>query len=128
MPLGLCQGDCDSDDECKGELICFINGEGDGNTPEGCGGTAEYGIDYCYATAPTKKPTVAPTASPSSSPSPAPSTSPSPAPSTSPSECMLLHFLHLGLDEECFSNLLTFGLYSDSLCEVSDFSNSAPSP
>merc|ERR1719461_1674218 len=83
LPLGLCQGDCDSDDECKGHLTCFFNGEGDANIPEGCGGTAGYGIDYCYDTAPTMKPTADPTTDPTAEPTTEPTAEPTTEP-TSP--------------------------------------------
>jgi hypothetical protein len=44
-PLQECQGDCDSDDECAGELICFqrdVNG-----VVPGCVGVAVDDTDYC---------------------------------------------------------------------------------
>jgi len=44
--LGLCQGDCDSDDGCTGKLQCF---QRDGyTTPPGCAGLGEEEWDYCY--------------------------------------------------------------------------------
>lgn len=49
FPLGLCQGDCDRDEDCKGHLICFQRGA---NEPvPGCrGGVADNSRgDYCIA-------------------------------------------------------------------------------
>ena len=46
--LNLCEGDCDNDDECEGDLICFYNDNQDTNVPWGCEGTPDYGWDYCY--------------------------------------------------------------------------------
>jgi len=44
--LGLCQGDCDNDDQCEGDLKCFQREEG---TPiPGCRGSANGAWDYCY--------------------------------------------------------------------------------
>eukprot|EP00492_Amphilonche_elongata_P001940 TRINITY_DN2259_c0_g1_i1.p1 TRINITY_DN2259_c0_g1~~TRINITY_DN2259_c0_g1_i1.p1 ORF type:complete len:154 (+),score=24.49 TRINITY_DN2259_c0_g1_i1:158-619(+) len=44
--LGLCQGDCDNDDQCEGDLKCFQREEG---TPiPGCSGSANGAWDYCY--------------------------------------------------------------------------------
>ena len=48
MPLGLCEGDCDDDDECEGDLICFHNEGSDSNVPWGCEGPASIPWDYCY--------------------------------------------------------------------------------
>jgi len=43
--LGKCQGDCDSNDDCAGELICF---QRDGFTAiPGCIGTGTPHFDYC---------------------------------------------------------------------------------
>ena len=45
--LGRCQGDCDGDENCSGDLVCFKR---NGNTPvPGCGGdhSARPGTDYC---------------------------------------------------------------------------------
>jgi len=48
--LGQCEGDCDSNDECVGDLTCFHNINGDANVPPGCSGTATSNWDYCYET------------------------------------------------------------------------------
>jgi len=46
--LDECQGDCDDDSSCSGDLICFYNEVGETNTPPGCSGTATDNWDYCY--------------------------------------------------------------------------------
>lgn len=60
FPLGLCQGDCDDDDQCQEGLRCFIREPG-GPNPPGCagspintGGTADNGNDFCYDPAAAK--------------------------------------------------------------------------
>jgi len=49
LPLGMCEGDCDDDSECAGNLACF---ERDGlkMVPgcEGTGGTSSTDLDFCY--------------------------------------------------------------------------------
>lgn len=43
--LGLCQGDCDNDGECAGDLVCF---QRNGNTTvPGCEGEGRKGSDHC---------------------------------------------------------------------------------
>ena len=47
FPLGMCRGDCDNDNECAGNLVCF---QRDGNEPvPGCsmGSSSYIGIDFC---------------------------------------------------------------------------------
>jgi hypothetical protein len=44
-PLQECQGDCDNDDECAGDLICFHR-DGTEVVP-GCVGIPEDEADYC---------------------------------------------------------------------------------
>lgn len=49
---GLCQGDCNSDDDCHKGLLCFSRGAGEMTTVPGCvsGGEEDKpGMDYCYA-------------------------------------------------------------------------------
>merc|ERR1712083_474996 len=47
-PLEVCQGDCDSDDDCKGDLECFHKVQELGNPP-GCMGMSRNEFwDYCY--------------------------------------------------------------------------------
>lgn len=48
-PLGICQGDCDSDSDCGDGLLCF-NRNGFDQVP-GCEGRGSSGWDYCYAPA-----------------------------------------------------------------------------
>lgn len=46
-PLSLCQGDCDSDDDCDGDLVCFLRDGGD-SVPGCSGGESENaGADVC---------------------------------------------------------------------------------
>ena len=45
FPLGMCQGDCDNDEECGGRLIC-IERRGGEDVP-GCAGFDSGGTDYC---------------------------------------------------------------------------------
>eukprot|EP01084_Bolivina_argentea_P253259 425347_1 len=42
-----CQGDCDSDSDCLGDLKCYQRNSGEGGAP-GCIGTPTDGWDYCY--------------------------------------------------------------------------------
>ena len=54
--LGNCQGDCDDDNTCSGDLICWQRVNGDTDPIPGCSGdlvaidTAnnDPGTDYCY--------------------------------------------------------------------------------
>ena len=44
-PLKRCQGDCDNDDECEGDLVCY---DQNGMFVPGCEGQRERAIaDYC---------------------------------------------------------------------------------
>lgn len=51
-PLGLCEGDCDIDSDCEGDLVCFSSQES--ATVPGCSGTRptrprdDNRVDYCY--------------------------------------------------------------------------------
>lgn len=45
FPLSVCQGDCDDDDECIGDLQCF--NRDDLEEVAGCIGDGESGRDYC---------------------------------------------------------------------------------
>ena len=49
MPLAMCEGDCDSDSDCKDDLECFHR-DGDESVP-GCEDSpyATYGYDYCVS-------------------------------------------------------------------------------
>ena len=46
LTLGLCEGDCDNDGECAGDLICYQR-NGYTSVP-GCNGEGRRGKDYCY--------------------------------------------------------------------------------
>ena len=50
FPLQLCQGDCDNDGECAGDLGCFQRGRN--QAVYGCSGGLEDGssADFCYDT------------------------------------------------------------------------------
>lgn len=44
-PLGLCEGDCDNDDDCQGDLVCFQRGR---RQPiPGCSGNPSNKADFC---------------------------------------------------------------------------------
>lgn len=45
FPLGECLGDCDTDEDCEGDLICFQRDEGE--PVPGCYGQYESNWDYC---------------------------------------------------------------------------------
>lgn len=66
FPLGVCEGDCDTDRDCSGNLICLQREKNDGPVP-GCSGNDNSRTDYCIAS----------NASPIASPTPAPPTGPS---------------------------------------------------
>lgn len=91
-PLGLCEGDCDEDNDCQGALICFQRGHNQA-IPAGCEGGLEDNsrTDYCIHDL-SKSLSLAPSSGPSSAPSPgdedeAPtSNSPSSSPSVSQEE------------------------------------------
>ena len=46
FPLGLCEGDCDRNADCAGDLKCFQR-SGTTRVP-GCSGSGSPGADYCY--------------------------------------------------------------------------------
>jgi len=47
--LNECEGDCDTDDDCSGNLRCFHRDTSADGIPPGCMGTAHYDAhDYCY--------------------------------------------------------------------------------
>jgi hypothetical protein len=83
-PLKVCQGDCDNDDECEGNLKCFER-SGQESIP-GCTGLSSRwsGIDFCYdpsADSPTPTTSAPTTSAPTTS---APTTSAPPTPALSP--------------------------------------------
>lgn len=48
-PCGRCEGDCDSDDECKGNLKCYQRRSSNPwDIVFGCSGWGRKGFDYCY--------------------------------------------------------------------------------
>ena len=55
--LGVCEGDCDTNEDCAEGLVCF---DRRGYTPvPGCDGTGRRGTDYCHAVgslSPSKSP------------------------------------------------------------------------
>jgi hypothetical protein len=78
--MGLCEGDCDNDNECEGNLLCFERQGVTGDSPvPGCEGVGVTDKDYCYdPNAPTAAPTLPqPSISPTTpQPSSAPNTKP----------------------------------------------------
>lgn len=49
--LGLCVGDCDSDDDCEGGLTCYQRSDAPphpGPSVPGCAGAPNGAYDYCY--------------------------------------------------------------------------------
>ena len=81
-PLNKCEGDCDKDSDCFGDLKCFQR-NGNEKVP-GCSGTGTKGWDYCYD--PTQAPTQAPTEAPTQAPTPAPTQAPTEAPTQAPTQ------------------------------------------
>ena len=48
-PCGKCEGDCDNDRECKGNLQCKQRyGSSALSSVPGCSGQGVKGLDYCY--------------------------------------------------------------------------------
>lgn len=45
--LGRCQGDCDNDNQCQGDLVCFQRGYNEGANVPGCRGSDNSRTDYC---------------------------------------------------------------------------------
>jgi len=48
LPCVKCQGDCDSDSECKSGLKCFQRSANSTQAVPGCSGSGSPGRDYCY--------------------------------------------------------------------------------
>ena len=65
-PCGNCEGDCDRDSHCMGDLKCYdrrkSKGNEDGDIP-GCMGTGRTGWDYCYMSTEEDSPTDPPSTS-----------------------------------------------------------------
>eukprot|EP00934_Nitzschia_sp_Nitz4_P001807 Nitzschia sp. Nitz4//scaffold177_size45885//17105//21005//NITZ4_007204-RA/size45885-augustus-gene-0.5-mRNA-1//-1//CDS//3329539052//1807//frame0 len=105
-PLGRCEGDCDVDDDCQGNLVCYQRYLPNQAVPGCSGGEAESSLmDFCIvpdltvSTAvpttsptmtvtldPTTEPTSSPTASPTISPTDLPTVGPTAFPTTSPTD------------------------------------------
>ena len=47
ITLQRCEGDCDTNADCEGDLKCFERKTNDPNPP-GCSGTPHKNYDYCY--------------------------------------------------------------------------------
>ena len=47
LPLGVCEGDCDSDADCRSGLMCLQRGVNAGPVP-GCNGVDNEATDYCF--------------------------------------------------------------------------------
>lgn len=94
LPLGECQGDCDSDVDCGEGLFCYQRTAGDATPVPGCSGADLSDTDFCvsvvYLTDDAKS--VAET-SPKPSAPPTMSTVPSDVPSMSPSTSPTTSFL-----------------------------------
>ena len=71
FPLSLCEGDCDSDADCDGDLVCFKRDGGEA-VPGCSGGTEALGpSDFCIDTSSDKEPsTPSPTQAPIDPPPP----------------------------------------------------------
>lgn len=62
MTFGCCEGDCDSDVNCAGDLMCFQRSSVNDAGPPGCLGTPVSSHDYCYSlSSHTSPPSAAPT-------------------------------------------------------------------
>lgn len=50
-PFGLCEGDCDKDDDCKIDLVCFHRDKDEKSDVPGCSGGSRDGsrTDYCIS-------------------------------------------------------------------------------
>eukprot|EP00984_Skeletonema_dohrnii_P002504 scaffold869_cov75-Skeletonema_dohrnii-CCMP3373.AAC.3 len=94
FPLGLCEGDCDSNADCQPGLICQQR-TGNEVIPN-CIGFPEPGEDYCRVADPTAPPTPAPTnaVTPPVTPNPTPTNAPPPP--TPPTSSLQLVFTDTG--------------------------------
>jgi len=48
FPMNACEGDCDDDSDCAGDLECFKRGIRSHEPVPGCEGRGSGGEDYCY--------------------------------------------------------------------------------
>jgi len=77
-PCGQCTGECGSDSDCAGDLVCFHRS---GTEPvPGCRGEGTSGYDYCATARHTLYPSLRPTLLPSSLPTFLPTGTPPPTP------------------------------------------------
>jgi hypothetical protein len=87
-PLGKCEGDCDNDNQCKDNLVCFKRDKHD--PVPGCVGGTQDGsrTDYCVnledISNPTQPPVPDPTPPPVPDPTPPPVPDPTPPPVPDP--------------------------------------------
>eukprot|EP00986_Skeletonema_menzelii_P005451 scaffold1984_cov144-Skeletonema_menzelii.AAC.4 len=86
FPLGLCEGDCDSNADCQTGLVCQQR-TGNEAIP-GCTGTPEPGEDYCRPADPTAPPTPAPTNPVTPPPTPEPTDAVTPSPTPEPTNAV----------------------------------------
>jgi len=94
-PLGLCEGDCDNNNDCDGDLICYQReknvavpgcdgGEGDNSRTDYCIHDTGAPSRFPATSTPTGTPTLAPSRSPATStPTGTPTLAPSRSPATS---------------------------------------------
>jgi len=87
LPLNRCEGDCDDDNECEGDLVCYQRNNG--QAIPGCdSGTGDApssdfkSLDFCVDPSDVPDPSSSPTSSPTSSVSPTTSHSPSTSPTS----------------------------------------------
>ncbi|CAB9527890.1 receptor-like protein kinase [Seminavis robusta] len=83
--LRLCEGNCNSSDDCDAGLVCWVRSSGDA-VPGCVGGDLTITTNFCVVPQPTNAPTKIPSKAPSNLPSISPSNAPSTMPSTSPSD------------------------------------------
>lgn len=62
------KGDCDSDEDCQGTLLCLQRDSSDTDPVPGCTGEPIGANDYCYGNDPTLSPTKIPTSVPTKAP------------------------------------------------------------
>ncbi|KAG7349099.1 peptidoglycan-binding domain protein [Nitzschia inconspicua] len=94
-PLGLCEGDCDSDDDCEAGLICWLRESGDEPIPYCQGSPGNSRSDFCvYEGAASESPSAVPSPEPTLSQVPSESPTSSKAPSVNPTESMVPSVSH----------------------------------
>ena len=75
FPLKVCEGDCDSNQDCEGGLVCFQRNSFE--PVPGCTGNGVWRLDYCIDLKVANKITIEPTNAPiTPTPAPVPPTSP----------------------------------------------------